>query len=57
MSASGIKYCKRDANSDTDLTAKVLFNLGTIRFEMKQSLKIRNSEFGIRNYHPSSPDS
>jgi hypothetical protein len=37
MSASGTKYCKRDASSDTDPTAKVLFNPGTVRVEMNQA--------------------
>ncbi len=37
MSASGIRYCKPDANSDTDPTSKVMSNLGTTRFEMKQA--------------------
>jgi hypothetical protein len=37
ISASGIPYCKRDANSDPGLIEKPLFNLGTVRVGMGQN--------------------
>jgi len=45
MSASGTKYCKRDANPDTGTTGKALFNPGTVRVEMEQT-KVRKERNG-----------